>query len=374
MKTTLHLSLFIAAGLLGSCGHRSAVEPEGTRYHTEYASGFEILRAEEYTSVTLRNPWDTTRLLARYILVPGEATLPDDLPDGQLLRTPLKKVVVYSSVHCGFLNEIGVREEIAGVCESRYIDFPFIRKGIADGSIVDVGEAVSPNVEMIIQPDPDALITSPIENMGYGAVLHTGIPLVEATDYMEHDPLGRAEWIRFFGLLFDRESLADSIFTATVHRYDSIKSIAGSVTARPTVLPELKYGAVWYVPAGDSYMARLYRDAGADYPWSDHPGTGSLPLSFENVLERGVDADVWIFKYNRPEEMGYADLQNEYEGYGRFKAFRERSVYAANSGKVPFYEELPIHPDYVLEDLVWIFHPERMPDYRPRYFRRLENH
>ena len=119
-------------------------------------------------------------------------------------------------------------------------------------------------------------------------------------------------------------------------------------------------------------FAGMMEDAGADYPWSDNELSGSIPMSFEHVLERAADADVWVFKYNRPQNMTYADLEDEYGGYVRFAPFRNRKVYACNTHTTPYYEDIPIHPDYVLADMVWVLHPELMPEYTPRYFHKMQ--
>ena len=361
---------------LAACGGgttRSAQDRLGEADSLAYARGFRIERTEEYTLVSVRNPWDTTRTLHRYILVPLDRPVPESLPEGTLLRTPLQRVVAFSSVHCGMLDFLQADQTLVGVCESRYVNIPHLQERIQQGTIADVGDANAPNIERIMELSPEALITTPLEGISYGRVEKIGIPLLETTDYMELTPLGRAEWIRFYGLLFGREQLADSLFAATAKSYNDLKTKAAEVNDRPKLLPEHKIGSAWYIPGGKSYIANMYRDAGADYPWSDNSLSGSIPMSFEHVLERAADADVWIFKYNRPQDMTYADLEDEYGGYVRFAPFRNRTVYACNTHTVSYYEDIPIHPDYVLADLVWIFHPELMPDYTPRYFRKMQD-
>ena len=189
---------------------------------------------------------------------------------------------------------------------------------------------------------------------------------------MESLPLGRTEWIRFYGLLFGKEAMADSIFRETEDRYLELKELAKTVTNRPTVISEKKFGSSWYMPAGDSYVAHLYNDAGADYIFKDLPGAGSTPLAFETVLDKAIHADMWLIKYNQANDMTYKDLRTEYTPYENFDAFKNRRIYTCNTGIVPYYEEFPIHPDYLLKDLVWVFHPELLPGYTPRYYRKME--
>ncbi len=374
MKNSI-ICLFIAILSICGCRQQGNEKPEatdsGNRTLVGYARLFNIKEGEGYTSVDVSNPWDTTQFLHRYILVRKDKMLPKNLPEGTLIRTPLDKVVAYSSVHCGIMGALGLEKELAGVCESRYVDLDFVKEGLKNGTIFDLGEAASPNVERIIDISPDAIIASPLENKGYGKIEKIGVPLIEAVDYMEVTPLGRAEWIRFYALFFCKEQLADSLFNSTVDAYQSVVQIARNAGHKPTVLSETRTGAVWYIPGGRSYIANLFADAGADYLWKDLKSLGTVPLPFESVLEKGQNADIWVMKYNKPQDMSYEDLAKEYSGYENFTAFKNRTIFAANTSKVSYYEELPIHPDYVLKDLVWVFHPELLKGYQPRYFKKM---
>lgn len=333
-----------------------------------YAQGFQVRHYAGYTEVDVSDPWDSTRLLQRYLLVDREKPVPAGLPKGAVIRVPVRKAVVYTSVHAAMIDQLGETKQIIGVCEPRYMDTPAIQEGVAAGRIADLGEATSPNVEKMIEIGAELVIASPFQNSSYGPVEKIGIPIVEAADYMEPSPLGRTEWIRFYGLLFGREAVADSLFAVTRQRYLALKSRVDTLTRRPTVLAEKRYGASWFVPAGDSYMAGLFKDAGADYIFARLPGSGSTPLAFEAVLNEAIHADIWLIKYNQSADLTYTGLKNEYAPYARFDAFKNRRIFACNTGRIPYYEEFPLHPDYLLENLIWIFHPEVAPDYTPRYF------
>lgn len=337
-----------------------------------YAQGFTVQRFADYTAVEVHDPWDSTRLLQRYLLVKRNQPIPENLPKGTVVQVPIQNIVAYTSVHTAIIDQLGETERIIGVCESRFIDTPSVVEGLKAGRIVDMGEATAPNVELMIDKGVELLIVSPFQNSGYGPVEKLGLPIIEAADYMESLPLGRTEWIRFYGLLFEKEALADSIFRETEKNYLSLKSLITEEMKRPTVISEKKYGASWFMPAGESYMANLFRDAGADYLFKNLSGSGSKPLAFETVLNEAIHADRWLMKYNLSEEMSYADLRMEYTPYENFDAFKKRQIYTCNTGKVPYYAEFPLHPDYLLKDFIWIFHPEVLPaDYEPRYYRKM---
>lgn len=338
-----------------------------------YASGFTVQHFEDYTSVEVRDPWDSTRILQRYLLVDRDlSAVPGNLPKGTVVRTPIRNIVVYTSVHAAIIDQLNEADKVIGVCEPRYMDTPSIQEGLGAGKIADLGEATAPNIEKIIDIGAEIIIASPFQNAGYGPAEKLGIPIIEAADYMESLPLGRTEWIRFYGLLFNKAAMADSIFRETEQRYLALKELTKTVTNRPTVISEKKFGSSWYMPAGDSYIAHLYKDAGADYLFKDLPGAGSTPLAFETVLDKAIHSDIWLIKYNQANDMTYKDLRTEYTPYENFDAFKNRRIYTCNTGVVPYYEEFPIHPDYLLKDLVWVFHPELLPDYTPRYYRKME--
>lgn len=373
MKQVL-FTLILFTLMAGSCQvkHRNTNEDIIATDSIRYAQGIEILRYKDYKTVEIKDPWEKGELLQRYILVGRDKPLPGNLPAGTVVRVPLQKVVVYTSVHASIIDLLGETHRIVGVCEPRYMDTPAIQEGIKTGRIADLGESTSPNVEKMIEIGTENVIASPFQNSSYGPVEKIGIPIIEGADYMESLPLGRTEWIRFYGLLFEKEEVADSLFLETEKRYLELKEMAAGVSHRPTVISEKRFGSSWYVPAGDSYVAHLFADAGADYLFKELPGAGSTPMAFESVLDRAIHADLWLIKYNRAEDMTYKDLRSEYIPYENFDAFKKKRIYGCNTGRVPYYEEFPIHPDYLLKDLVWIFHPELLPGYSPRYYAPLQ--
>lgn len=351
---------------------RSQSDKSGATVAMRYAEQIQIDSCEGYWSVRVRNPWDTAKILHTYILVEQGRELPDNLPSGTLVRTPLRKSLIYSSVHCSLLVELDALDCIGGVCDLQYIYHPAVRTRCAEGGIVDAGNAMSPDLEKVIDLHPDAVLLSPFENSGgYGRIEKLGIPIIECADYMETSPLGRAEWMRFFGLLFGRKQQADSLFAEVEKRYASLKSLVDTVSVRPTVLSELRNGSAWYTPGGHSTIGRLYADAGAAYVWADDTRSGSVPLSFETVFDRGRNADFWLFKYNETVDKTLASLRAEYAPYAGFRAFQTGRVFACNTGKVPFYEETPFRPDWLLKDLILVFHPECLPGETARYFKQL---
>ena len=331
----------------------------GDTLSLRYAENLTLVTYPGYTIATLRNPWDTLKTLNTYILVPSSEELPAHLPAGTVIRTPLSKSVVYSSVHCSLLNQLGAFSSIGGVCDLKYIKLPEIQEAYSQGSIADCGDGMHPDMEKIIDLHPDAILLSPFENSGgYGRVEKLNIPLIECADYMETSALGRAEWMRFYGLLFGVSSQADSLFAEVDSCYQHLKMRAMLSSVSLSIVSELKSGSAWYVPGGRSTIGKLFRDACGRYAFAEDTHSGSIPLSFETVFDKAGDSDVWIVKYNSERDMSYSDLQADYMGYTGFKAFKQRNIYGCNTAKVPFYEETPFRPDYLLADFIQILHPE----------------
>ncbi|WP_270710502.1 ABC transporter substrate-binding protein [Phocaeicola coprophilus] len=362
--------------LLSACGggsKTSSLQAEGDTVRMKYSSLLQIVKHADYTVVTIRNPWDTLKVLHTYLLADREKPLPEHLPEGTVVRTPLQKSVIYSSVHCSLWSELDELKGIGGVCGLEYIKLPQIQEGCRNGSIVNVGNSMNPDIERIIDLRPDAILLSPFENSGgYGRVGKLNIPIIECADYMETSALGRAEWMRLYGLLLGKEAQADSLFAGIEKEYLTLtQQVKSQNLKRPTVISEMKNSSVWYIPGGNSTMGRLYQDAGADYVFAYLSNSGSVPLAFETVFDRGGNADIWLIKYNQPQDKTYSELERDYAPYARFKAFQDRKVYGCNTDHVPFYEESPFHPELLLKDLIKIFHPELLPDYDLKYFSNL---
>ncbi|WP_108821929.1 ABC transporter substrate-binding protein [Dysgonomonas sp. Marseille-P4361] len=374
IRTILFFTIIlILTGCSNSQPVRQSSAPLHSEYTIHYAKGFTVEKFDSYTKVSVRNPWDTTRMLQTYILVDKQAELPKDLPKGTIVRTPLKSVATYSTIHCSTLNELHQINIIKGVCEPQYIKIDFIQQGVKNGNIENLGMASKPDTEKIIMLSPDAIMATPIQGWTYGSIEKTGIPIIETIDYTEPHPLGRAEWIRFYSLFTDTEQLADSLFQITEKNYNTIKEIVSKAKNRPTVLLDLRYQGKWNAPGGQSFMAKMLADAGASYPWADDRSAINMPLNFETVLDKAGDSDIWLVKYNWPVDMTYTTLKNEYTPYSNFKAFKTKNVYACNTGYSSYYEDLPIHPDYILKDIAYVFHPELFQDYTPKYYKKVKD-
>jgi len=369
------LLIFLLA-LCCACGRRSpgADASDGAVDTLRFARNLDISQGPGYISVQVRDPWDTLRQRQHYVLVDRSRPLPAELPeDGIVIRTPVRRAVIYTSVHTAIAEQLGALDRVVGVCEPEYITSQEVLGRIDAGRIADVGKSTSPNTEKIVDLGCDVIIASPFENSGYGSAEKLGIPIVEAADYMENHPLGRTEWVLFYGLLLGAHDQARAAFAQTRDRYFALRDLAASVQDRPTVVLERKYGNSWAVPDGHSYIATLHADAGADYMFRDIPGTSSTHLAFEEVFDRAGDADLWLLKYGVHAPMTYGQLADEYTPYSRFRAWKERRIWACNTLTTTYYDDITLHPDRVLEDMMAIYHPDLLPGHVQRYYFPLDD-
>lgn len=365
LKRILPIFLYVSIFFLACCstGKGNIAPLNGEVEENLYAEGFEIAHYKGFSTISVVDPWDTAKVLQRYILVERGKDLPDNLPEGTLIRTPVQNVIMYTTIHASIWEELQSLDGVVGICEPEYLTSGKALQMMEEGKIHDCGKAASPNVEKIMEVGGEIIIASPFEHGGYGQAEKLGIPIFESADYMETHPLGRVEWMKVFGMLQGKRALADSLFKVTMNNYNRLKALAANVEHRPRVMSERKYGSSWFIVGGASYIAQMYKDAGAEYIFSDNTETGSVPIAFETVFERGEDSDIWIFKYAMPRPMLYSDLKGEYEPYAKFAPFRNGNIYICNTVTTPYYEYIAIHPDYILADYVKIFHPELMPDY-----------
>lgn len=356
------LSLFLLAlASFASCkgGHASVSRGEGKEVPTKYAENLSIVEHEDFMEVTVRNPWDTVKTLQKYILVPSEKELPSDLPQGTVVRTPVTNALVYSTVHNSLISELGAIDAIGGVCNAKYVNEGEVKERLKSGKIVDCGVSMSPDLEKIIKLHPQVIMLSPFENNDkYAKVGELGIPIIECADYMETSALGRAEWVRFYGMLFGRTDVSEKMFADTEKRYMDLKEKAKKATSRPKVLIDQRYGQVWNVPGGESTIAGLIRDAGGINPFDGYKQSGSVPLAPEKVLAQAYDADIWFVRYNQDKEKSLKELGSDAPVNSQFKAYKEGNVYGCNTRYIDFYEETPFHPDRLLEDMLHYMHPE----------------
>jgi len=341
----------------------------------KYAKSFEVRTFEGYKTITLKNPWPGTDKTFTYALVEKSGSLQNPEDYDAVVEVPVKRIVVTSTTHIPSLEMLGEIESLVGFPNLNYISSEKTREKISEGKITELGKNEDINTEILIDLAPEAVIGFAIDgnNSTFSTIQNTGIPVLYNSDWTETSPLGKAEWIKFFGLLFNKEKQADSIFNTIEKEYLSAKETALKATNTPTVISGAMFKDVWYMPQGDSWAAKFIADANGDYLWKDTSGTGSLSLSIESVIDKGHEAEVWI---GPGQFTTLEEVKNSSEAYAQFKAFKDSEVYSYSlkkgpSGGVIYFELAPNRPDLVLKDHVKILHPELLPEYELYFFDKL---
>lgn len=346
-----------------------------TNIPLSYAKRFAIKTFSAYTVLELLGNKNDVEVTASFVLYQNEK--PAYTKDAYYIKTPVSRVACMSSIYTTMLQELHCEQSIVAIDNVDYYTNPYIQQQVKENKVMELSKGPQIEIEKTIALKPDLFLTFGMGNPKTDIdqkLLQSGLPVAISIDHLEETPLARAEWIRFFACFFNKERLADSLFSVTAKRYHDLKVIAQTNTRKPTVLTEIKYGDAWYVPSGKSYIANLISDAGGSYFWKDDQKVGSTPLPFEMVYAKAKDCDFWINQYNvntKKELTAYDDR------YALFKAFKEGNLYnnnkVRNSGGYSNYWETGItHPDDVLADLIKIFAPALMPKHEFVYYKKIE--
>ncbi len=364
--------------LLSDC--HPAKKPEATAANVsnniKYAQGLSIQKCSGYSVVKVTNPWPNAQQTFTYILKEKNAVLPESLKKFTQISVPIQTVVVTSTTHIPSLEMLNVEKTLVGFPQLDYISSPKVRALIDAQKVKELGTNQNLNTEALLDLQPNLIVGYGIDGVHptLDLLQKSGLKVMFNGDWNETSPLGKAEWIKFFGALYGKEKLADEIFSSIEKNYLSTKQKALKTSQKPTVMAGALYENQWYLPHGNSWGSLFIKDAGANYLWANSKGTGSLSLSFETVLEKAVNADVWI---GPSQYTSLAEMQKDNPHYAQFKAFKNKQVYSYSNkkgatGGLIFYEWAPNRPDWVLQDLVKIFHPELMPDTDFHFFEPLQ--
>lgn len=342
----------------------------------KYAKGFSIENHDDYTIITVKNPWPKATKTYKYICIKKNAVIPDSLQKYVSISIPIKKIVVTSTTHIPSLEMLNEEHSLVGFPDLNLISSEKVRALIDAQKIKELGQNQSLNTEVTIDLQPDAIIGYGLDNNNPALdnLEKSGLKVLLNGDWNEQTPLGKAEWIKFFGVLFDKQQKANELFSKIENDYLKTIEIAKHATTTPTVLAGDIFEGKWYLPSGTSWGSLILKDANSNYLWASTTGTGSLSLSFETVFDKANNADFWI---TSGQFSTLQQMENTNPHYKEFKAFKIKNVYsfAAKKGKTGgsiYYELGQNRPDIVIKDIVKILHPELLIGYKPFFFEKLK--
>ena len=340
-----------------------------------YAEGFTVEYGNNYKILAVSRPWPDASVGFEYILVQRGTPAPAGHPDAQVIEIPVKTLVTMSTTYLSYIDLLGLQDVLIGHDNFRYVNNPGIRKRIREGKIREVGEGPNVNIELLLDLEPELIMAYGLGNEwdSHPKILEAGFKVAVNGDWAEESPLGRAEWIKFLALFFNRESSAERIFSSIARQYEELAAKTKNIVHKPTVLLDAPYQGTWWIAGGNSFMARLLKDAGADYLWADDSSFFRIPLDFEAVYERASVVDLWL---NTGSWHSLEDALAADERFKEFRAFARGAIYNNNArvnefGGNDFWESGPANPHEILKDLIKIIHPELVPDHELMYYRRL---
>jgi len=341
-----------------------------------YAAGFRIIKYNKYLTIEEFNPWQKAQNIAvKYRLKRQNQIIQKS--NVNYINTPVKKVVCMSTTYISFIDKLGELNTIKGISGINLVSNAIIQKGIKNKEIVDVGYEQNLNYEMLISMKPDVVFTYGIGSEVSGQVAkmqELGIPVVLVSEYLETNPLAKAEWIKFFAEFFDKEEKANYIFINLSEQYDELMNKVVKINYRPTVISGLPWNGTWFVSGGNSYLAKLINDAGGNYLWKSVQSHESIPMNLEFIFQKSLYADIWI---NLSSATSKNDIINIDGRFKNLKPFKDDKMYNNNArinlnGGNDYWESGSVNPHIILKDLVHIFHPEINPDYQPFYYKKLK--
>ncbi len=345
-------------------------------FSLKYAEGFKVAYEGKVKWVDVNYPYQGAESGYHYLLVPKGDSIPFHDKNTQVISIPIETIVCTSTTHIPLLDIIDETDKLVGFPTTDYISSLKMRKRVDDGKVVDLGIDKGMNLEKLFVLYPSLV-------MGYAMsgdlgqlkkIQEMGVPVVINAEYLEKHPLGRAEWIKFMALFFNKEKAADSVFQIIETEYLNTSKLAHKDSVKLSVISGVVYGDAWFMPGGQNFAARLFKDAGCTYLWEEDTSQGFLELSFESVYEKANNVDLWI---GVGSFLSLEELKNSDQRYSNFKPFRQKKVYTYNArkgakGGSEFLELGYARPDIILKDLVKIAHPSLLKNYELYFYKKLE--
>lgn len=343
----------------------------------EYARGFEIIKESNYKKVIIHNPWQGAKdVNYEYLLVNKDQKLNENIEDFNVIRTPVERVICLSTTHIAFIDVLNETQSVVSVSGTDYVNNLKIRERIDNNEIQDVGYDNSLNYELIASLNPDLVLTFGVSGQvaGYTQKLNDlGIQTMIIAEYLETHPLGKLEWIKLISALYEKNDIAQDYFDKIVNEYNELSKITRNINDKPRVLLGLPWKGSWFVPGGNSFLAKMIHDSGGDYIWTENESRESLPFDMESIFVKASDADIWINTgtVNKKEDIIKLDE--------RFKDFPpyHKKIYNNNSqlnksGGNNYWEQGLVEPHIVLKDMIKVFHPNLLPEHELVYYKIIE--
>jgi len=376
MKKLLFI-LFTLVIAFSGCNQNKNAKTIGDRntadsMNIKYAKGFKVISSANYKLVDITDPSGESDMHYKYALV-NRGNNKEGIPaDYQIIEIPVRSVICMTTLQLSNFIKLNALNKVVGITSTRFLFNEQMNRQLKEGKTRKIGIEGEFDNEVILALNPDIILVSPFKKGGYDAIRNLNIPLISFLGYKESSPLGQAEWIKFIAMLLGIEEQANKQFDDIENKYNKLKALSASVSERPTVLSGELHSGNWYVVGGNSYLAQLFRDAGADYFMKNDNESGGFYVDFETVYSQGANTDYWRMVNSHDGTFTYDALKQSDARYADFKAFKDKKLIYCNLREKPFYENTPVEPEVVLADLIKIFHPSLLPKYVSVYYELLK--
>ncbi len=376
-KSRIYLIVLLGFSFLFSCGKKEELSKEKTPIPLSYAKGFEIFQGKDFWEIHVTQGYTGAEKTFRYLVL-EENSKAEQTGFDAVVQLPISKVVLTSTTHIPHLDLLNSSEKLVGFPQTDFISSEKTRKLIDSGTVTDLGNGPSANPELVIDLQPDWMMISTLgEDLRYlDLFAQAKIPAIINGEYVEQNPLGRAEWIKFTGILLGKYEESVAVFEEIKTAYLEAEKLTESLsqTEKPKVLSGVMYQDIWYAPGAESWGARILENAGGSYIFANQSGSGSLQLSYEFVLDNGLETDFWIGSADFPDLKAMGNSETRYQAFTPWKNGQVYTYTAKKgaTGGLEYFELGYMRPDLILKDLIKILHPELLPEYELYFYQKLE--
>ncbi|MCC6700020.1 MAG: ABC transporter substrate-binding protein [Fluviicola sp.] len=324
--------------------------PDEQSSEIKFAKHFNLINRKDYKELQIISP-KTNQIEHRYALVKKGVKL--NLPETtEQIEIPVKNMAALSTTFIGMLNELKALDVVKITTDVQYVWNKTIQKRVKNGTVHSAGFESSLSPETILNKKVSLIVYS-----GFGEAFPNADKLKQLSvvcmpnyDWEEKHALGKAEWIKVFGALLDKDEEANAYFETLCKSYDQLKSSIQTKTKKPKAIVGGLNGDVWFAPSGNSYVANILKDAGIDYIYAKEKGPASLSLTLEQISKDEQQCDVWI----NAEATSLKSLIQLNDKYTYFQTVKAKAVYGYLHDSNYFWEMNAIHPEWLLSDFAII--------------------
>jgi len=311
---------------------------------------------------------------SRYLCIPDGGDVPNDLDDDiMVIKSPSKSYVAASNV-ADYIVSMNSIDKIlfSSLIESDW-KLEDMAQAMHDGDISYAGKYSTPDYELLLSSRCDLAIENTM-------ILHTpdvreklielGIPVIVDYSSYEDSPLGRCEWIKFYGCIYGEEENADKAFLSTKKEVESVIDNVSEERQEANLDAKNNQNVIiFYVTSSgmisvrneDDYLSKMVELSGGSVNVSNinTSNKSSQTMQIEDFYVIAKDADILIYDTTIDDSIkSLSDIVDKNELFADFSAVKNKKVYIFGNS---IYQN-PMSAGYIMQDLYAILHGESVTD------------